>query len=57
MCYEQQEMEDSLQSLLKEGGEGIVLRKPSSLYEHGRSPSLFKLKVYGSGNDFNNKRI
>lgn len=26
-------------------GEGIVLRRKNSLYEHGRTPSLVKLKV------------
>ena len=27
------------------GGEGIILRRPLSLYEHGRSNSLVKRKV------------
>jgi ATP-dependent DNA ligase len=30
------------------GGEGIILRKPLSLYEHGRSNSLVKYKVIAS---------
>eukprot|EP00026_Physarum_polycephalum_P000469 Phypoly_transcript_00470.p1 GENE.Phypoly_transcript_00470~~Phypoly_transcript_00470.p1 ORF type:complete len:781 (-),score=102.87 Phypoly_transcript_00470:244-2586(-) len=31
--------------ILENGGEGIILRKCASLYEHGRSPSLIKLKA------------
>ena len=34
-----------LQIVLEEGGEGLVLRKPKSIYEQGRSASLLKLKV------------
>ena len=36
---------DTLQQVLKDGGEGVVLRQPGSVYIHGRSDSLFKLKV------------
>lgn len=28
-----------------QNGEGIILQKPRSLYEHGKSDSLLKLKV------------
>lgn len=31
--------------VIDNGGEGLVLRKPGSLYEYGRSASLLKLKV------------
>lgn len=32
------------------GGEGVVLRKPESMYENGRSTALMKFKVfYGRG--------
>lgn len=40
------EMRDQLSSILKQGGEGIVARLPSSLYHHGRTDSLVKFKVY-----------
>jgi ATP-dependent DNA ligase len=36
----------ALAHVTRGGGEGIILRKVKSLYEHGRSPNLFKLKVY-----------
>ena len=31
--------------ILKKGGEGVMLRRPNSLYEHGKSRSLLKYKV------------
>lgn len=34
-----------LNSITNELGEGIILRKPNSIYESGRSTSLVKLKV------------
>lgn len=38
-------MKESLQRILSNEGEGILLRKPRSLYESGRSLNLLKLKV------------
>lgn len=35
--------------MLKQGGEGVVLRQPGTLYEAGyRSDSMLKFKVYSS---------
>jgi len=34
------------------GGEGIVLRKPKSFYEHGRSHSVLKYKTMKDGEAF-----
>lgn len=34
-----------LQNIINDGGEGVVVRKVNSIYEHGRTPSLLKLKV------------
>jgi ATP-dependent DNA ligase len=31
--------------IIKDGGEGVILRQPASEYEHGRSAFLIKLKV------------
>lgn len=31
--------------ILAEGGEGIILRNPKALYEHGRSRNILKFKV------------
>lgn len=36
---------DSISDIIGDGGEGIILRKPSSSYEQTRSPNLLKLKV------------
>ena len=38
-------MTSALESVVDHGGEGVVLRKPKSFYEQGRSTSLFKIKV------------
>ena len=37
---------NALLHVLANGGEGVVLRRPASLYEHGRSVNLIKLKVF-----------
>jgi ATP-dependent DNA ligase len=34
-----------VQVVVESGGEGVVLRKPKSLYDKGRSPYLLKIKV------------
>ena len=31
--------------IISENGEGVILRRPNSLYESGRSASLIKIKV------------
>ena len=33
-------------NIIRDGGEGVIMRKPGSPYEHGRNESLVKLKVY-----------
>ena len=33
------------ESIALDGGEGVVIRKPASFYEHGRSHSVLKYKV------------
>jgi len=45
-CESLQEMNKFLSLIIKDEGEGIVLRKPKSVYEQGRSPSLLKIKVF-----------
>lgn len=44
-CNGQQHLEERLQFILDAGGEGLMVRKPHSFYEPGRSPSLLKIKV------------
>lgn len=41
----QRKLEEDLGELLQDGGEGIILQKPSSVYEHGKTQSLLKIKV------------
>jgi ATP-dependent DNA ligase len=36
-----------LQEIIKDGGEGLILRRTASRYEQGRSRNLIKLKVTG----------
>jgi ATP-dependent DNA ligase len=38
-------MERSASDIIANGGEGVVLRRSSSLYEHGRSLGVLKIKV------------
>ena len=39
------EMKNYSDVILSEGGEGVILRKPKSLYENGKSENLLKYKV------------
>lgn len=36
----------SILQIINDEGEGVVFRRPGSLYEHGRSTSLVKYKVF-----------
>lgn len=38
-------IQKKVQGIIDDGGEGIILRKHSSLYERGRTQNLVKLKV------------
>eukprot|EP00026_Physarum_polycephalum_P000538 Phypoly_transcript_00539.p1 GENE.Phypoly_transcript_00539~~Phypoly_transcript_00539.p1 ORF type:complete len:959 (+),score=132.38 Phypoly_transcript_00539:57-2933(+) len=47
-CKSNEHLSQFVQGVIDAGGEGVILRKMNSLYEHGRSRSLVKLKtVYG----------
>ena len=39
-------------SIIKRGGEGIMLRQPASHYENGKSTALLKFKVKASTGHF-----
>jgi ATP-dependent DNA ligase len=41
----QSHLNNMLHNVVDHGGEGIILQKSSSRYEHGRSTSLLKVKV------------
>jgi len=46
MCKSKAHMEQMLQTVEKSGGEGIMIRKPGSIYEHKRSHALLKVKSF-----------
>lgn len=43
-CIKEKDMYNYSNIIIKEGGEGVMLRKPYSLYENGNSKSLLKFK-------------
>jgi len=45
LCNTKHQLAYALKEITNQGGEGVILRKPSSLYEQGRSMLLFKLKA------------
>lgn len=45
-CTGMPHLQKMLKQVLVKGGEGIMLRKPSSLYEHCRSHTLLKVKFF-----------
>ena len=51
MCLGSKHLSGMMKEILENGGEGIILRKVKSLYEHGRTPNLIKLKVQKSESD------
>eukprot|EP00026_Physarum_polycephalum_P003660 Phypoly_transcript_03673.p1 GENE.Phypoly_transcript_03673~~Phypoly_transcript_03673.p1 ORF type:complete len:675 (+),score=95.36 Phypoly_transcript_03673:213-2237(+) len=51
MCKRRKVLKFLLKSILEDGGEGVVLRKPASIYESGRSPYLVKMKAAQSDSE------
>jgi DNA ligase-1 len=45
VCKGMNHMQQFLQDIIDEGGEGIILRDPLSPYQSGRSPGFLKHKV------------
>ena len=43
-CASRAHLDDYEATILEKGGEGVILRKPQSLYQHRRSSDLMKLK-------------
>lgn len=50
-CMNVEHLEQLLESILAEEGEGIVAREPNSKYCPGRTPSILKIKVDDYSND------
>lgn len=46
ICKSKAELHQTLDKVVAEGGEGLMLRKPSSLYENKRSNTLLKVKKW-----------
>lgn len=44
-CKSKKQLNNMSQFVIEGEGEGVILRKPKSVYESGRSDSLLKLKV------------
>jgi DNA ligase 1 len=45
LCNSNKHLTTAVENILSAGGEGVILQKPGSFYEKGRSNSLIKLKV------------
>lgn len=46
LCRDLGHLRQSLQGVLDQGGEGLMMRQPGSLYESGRSNTLLKVKRF-----------
>lgn len=40
------QLEKNVEGIINDGGEGVIIRKVNSKYDHGPNQSLYKLKVY-----------
>lgn len=45
LCQNNKHVNELISGALEDGGEGVILRKVGSEYEHGRTSSLIKLKI------------
>ncbi len=46
ICENPKHLQDYLNIIVGGGGEGVMLRQPDSLYAHGRSKTILKVKVH-----------
>jgi hypothetical protein len=44
-CCDNSHVNEMIEAILDDGGEGVIMRKMGSQYEHGRTTALLKLKV------------
>lgn len=44
-CTTRKQLNNEIKEIIEKGGEGVILRKPKTVYERGKSHSLLKLKV------------
>lgn len=45
LCVTKEQLSAAAQLIIDDEGEGVILQKPDSTYQRGRSASLLKLKV------------
>lgn len=45
MCESNDHLEEELGKVLAKGGEGVMIREPTSMYERSRSDTLLKVKI------------
>eukprot|EP00026_Physarum_polycephalum_P001933 Phypoly_transcript_01936.p1 GENE.Phypoly_transcript_01936~~Phypoly_transcript_01936.p1 ORF type:complete len:910 (+),score=132.37 Phypoly_transcript_01936:109-2838(+) len=45
LCSTRKQLMIAIKHVIKDGGEGVILRKPKTLYERGRTQNLIKLKA------------
>ena len=45
LCITEKQLSSFVENVIAGGGEGAILREPRSLYLHGRTPFLVKVKV------------
>jgi len=57
VCKDTAHVEKSFQDIMDQGGEGVILRDPSSPYQAGRSSGFLKHKVSGLKRTSSNKKI
>ena len=46
LCITEKQLSLFVENVIGGGGEGAILREPRSLYHHGRTPFLVKVKVF-----------
>jgi hypothetical protein len=44
-CASKKFLRNFSHGIFKDAGEGLILRRKASMYEHGRTPDLYKIKV------------
>lgn len=47
-CLSEEHLDEFEESILKQGGEGVIIRKPGSMYQHKRSEDMLKIKRFQS---------
>jgi hypothetical protein len=46
LCISKKHLITATQAIIEQAGEGTIIQKPRALYEHGRTVSALKFKVF-----------